>query len=126
MNADMANFIGIHMLNDLIDPHDDVSVINDEEDENQIHNKSTSAQYVDPVTGAHFEYNDFFVTDGSALDVVKPRLQVAYEVLSVNISCRSCVGALDYDRHERYGFIRRKRCNRSGNGGRLRRGKRAE
>jgi hypothetical protein len=59
MNADMANFIGIHMLNDLIDPHDDVSVINDEEDENQIHDKSTAAQYVDPVTGAHFEYNDF-------------------------------------------------------------------
>lgn len=59
MNADMANFIGIHMLNDLIDPNEDISVKNDEEDENQIQDKSIITQYVDPVTGAHFEYNDF-------------------------------------------------------------------
>lgn len=61
MNADMANFIGIHMLNDLINPNDDVSVQNgDDDDDNQINDKSTTAQYIDPVTGAHFEYNDFF------------------------------------------------------------------
>ena len=59
MNADMANFIGIHMLNEIIDPipnqEDNALVV---EDFNQIQSQAPAANYIDPETGAHFEYND--------------------------------------------------------------------
>ena len=45
----MANFIGIHMLNDIIDS----GVQATEPDQEQV-----DSQYQDPVTGCHFEYND--------------------------------------------------------------------
>ena len=44
----MANFIGIHMLNEIIDTgYDD-----------QINQQMDEGQYMDPATGAHFDYND--------------------------------------------------------------------
>lgn len=60
MNVDMANFIGIHMLNELIDPTNGMSPLNVPDDKNQINDKNSALPFVDPVTGAHFEYNDFF------------------------------------------------------------------
>lgn len=47
MNADMANFIGIHMLNEIIEPLED-------RDFNQ---KQGAPNYFDKKTGAHFEFN---------------------------------------------------------------------
>jgi hypothetical protein len=52
MNADMANFIGIHMLNEIIEP------LPGDAEENQIQTQVPPANYTDPETGAHFEYND--------------------------------------------------------------------
>lgn len=49
MDAKMANFIGIHMLNEIID----TGVPEQEEPQQQF-----EGQYLDPVTGSHFEYND--------------------------------------------------------------------
>lgn len=51
MDAKMANFIGIHMLNEIIDtgmPELDIGV--DEAPQ--------AEQYMDPLTGAHFDYKD--------------------------------------------------------------------
>jgi hypothetical protein len=45
MNADMANFIGIHMLNEIIDPEPRAEP---ENDFNQIQPKEQLAQYIDP------------------------------------------------------------------------------
>ena len=59
MNVDMANFIGIHMLNELIDPSNDMSPISGKDDNNQINDKNPATPFIDPDTGAHFEYNDF-------------------------------------------------------------------
>lgn len=60
MNVDTANFIGIHMLNELIEPSNDMSPVNGPDENNQIDDKNSALPFVDPVTGAHFEYNDFF------------------------------------------------------------------
>ena len=50
MNSDMANFIGIHLLNEIIEPLEDKS-----QDFNQ---KIGSAQdHFDKKTGAHFQFN---------------------------------------------------------------------
>ena len=53
MDAKMANFIGIHMLNEIIDTGTN---------ENELHKvdnqPQSDGQYIDPDTGAHFEYKD--------------------------------------------------------------------
>ena len=50
MDVQMANFMGIHMLNDITDP---TMLATDPEQQDQV-----DSQFQDPVTGCHFEYND--------------------------------------------------------------------
>ena len=58
MNADMANFIGIHMLNEIFDPANNPDELSLSLGGDQIQKKEAPANYVCPDTGAHFEYND--------------------------------------------------------------------
>lgn len=47
MNADMANFIGIHMLNEIIEPL---------EEKSSDLNQKTAQDHFDKRTGAHFQF----------------------------------------------------------------------
>ena len=69
MDAKMANFIGIHMLSDLIEPGNDGfdKFIDYEEDDSDYYNEGRNGQedaslpdgpYQDPNTGCHFKYKD--------------------------------------------------------------------
>jgi hypothetical protein len=50
MDTDMANFIGIHMINELIE------IQESEDDPILKSSEACEAGFVDPETGAHFEY----------------------------------------------------------------------
>ena len=54
MDAKMANFIGIHMMSDIVDAGSQVQGT----DEDLQNINLIDGQYQDPVTGCHFEYND--------------------------------------------------------------------
>ena len=55
MNAQMANFIGIHMLSDLTDLQ---GVLNEENNGVVDEQAEDGEQFMDPETGAHFQYDD--------------------------------------------------------------------
>lgn len=59
MDAKMANFIGIHMLNDLVQTEEDLQEQPVDDLSGASSDMPPDGQYCCPQTGAHFHYKDF-------------------------------------------------------------------